>query len=485
MMMASPLCILALATIADAGVLPAPAAERPLYYDRLITREDLAGRALRELELMRATVLYRLGRPVPIVKGWLHYYLPTYLPGGYRALWKNETGARVPLPVDRQNAAFLSAYENDLPAPELEGRLDAIVAKHRYAGPPRRDELGFRAFSTDGRSALLTDRSSAMLVEIATGRPIARWHSGKGTSDPGMPKVTFFDQSGSDPPSLFLERGEGAKVVAGLTKNGRWRRSLAVSSDGRRLLAGMATEDDPKTGEGVDVDLHIVVVDLRSGKTLLRLPTEGACYHFLPDSQHVIVGQSGVLTDWSLDSGKPVWKVPLPPGPDYVGAPECVSLEPAPDGKSVFLNSSVIDVDSGRTLQTLPLGFFPEAVTFSPDSGRIVVAGSVEGGTHSHETSPTIWDAKRGVKLHSLSITNADVAQFDGGLAWSPDGHRVLVGGVKGPLLFDAGSGEAIPAFAGHERWWDFDEEVEAWLLARRLGRQIPALRSVDFQVDF
>ena len=466
-------------------MLPAPAADRPLYYDRLITREDLAGRTLRELELMRAAVLYRLGRPVAIVKGWLHYYLPTYLPGGYRALWKNETGARIPQPVDRQNAAFLFAYENDLPVPELERRLDAIVAKHEHAGPPRRDDLRFRAFTTDGRSALLTDRSSATLVEIATGRLVARWQTGKRASDPGMPQVTFFDQSGSDPPSKLLEKGEGSRVVTRLTKNGRWGRSLAVSPDGRRLLAGLATEDDRRTGESLDVDLHLVVVDLRSGKTLLRLPTEGACSRFLPDSQHVIVGEQGVLTNWSLDSGKPVWRAPLPPGPSYVGAPECFSLEPAPNGKSVFLNSSVIDADSGRTLKTLPLGFFPAAAAFSPDSGRIVVAGSVEGGTSSHETSPSIWDAKRGVKLQSLSITNADVAQFDGALAWSPDGRSVLVGAVKGPLLFDAGSGDVIPAFAGHERWWDFDEEVDAWLLARKLGRQIPALHALDLQVDF
>jgi hypothetical protein len=133
----------------------------------------------------------------------------------------------------------------------------------------------------------------------------------------------------------------------------------------------------------------------------------------------------------------------------------------------------------------LPLGVFPERAAFSPDSERLVVSGSAEGGVTASRSSPSIWDARRGVELRPLAITNGDVAQFDPGLAWSPDGRFVLLVSVKGPMLFDAESGQAIPAFEGHERWAILDEQVEAWLLARRLGRKIPALRPLGFDVDF
>jgi hypothetical protein len=479
--------VLAMAMFADAGVLPA-AVDRPLYYDRLIAHDDLAGRTLRELELMRAAVLYRLGRPVPIVKGWLHYYLPTYLPGGYRALWKDKAAAGVPSPVDRQNAAFLSAYEKELPPSELEGRLDAMVARHRYAGPPRRDEYRFRAFSFDGRSALFANRSSAMLVEVPTGAPIAQWNIDKGAIAPELSKVPFFKQSGSEPPADVLEKDGGAKLVARLTENGRLHRHLLLSPDGLRLLAGPATRDDPETGESRDEDPNIVVVDLRSKRTILRVHAQDACYwcyRFLPDGRRLIVAELGVVTVWDLDSAKPLWHAPQPPGPTYPGAPDFLLVEPASNGKSVFVNSALIDADTGRLRKTLPLGLLPTGAVFSPDSERILVAGTGEGDVMSAHDSPSIWDAKRGVKLTALSITNVELAQLDGALAWTPDGRSVLVVGVRGPMLFDAKSGHAIAAFEGHERWWDFDEQVEAWLLSRRLGRQIPALGKVDFQVEF
>ena len=218
---------------------------------------------------------------------------------------------------------------------------------------------------------------------------------------------------------------------------------------------------------------------------MLRIHGEGGCHRWLPDSRRLIVAESRVVTAWDVESGKQVWSVPQPTGASYIGAPACLALEPAPNGKLLFLDSALIDTDTGRALKTLPLGPFPTHAVFAPDSERIVIAGAAEGGAASTHTTPSIWDAKTGRKLRTLSITNGELAQFDGALAWSPDGRSVLVIGNKGPLLFDAESGQRISAFAGHERWWDLDEEVEAWLLAQRLGRQIPALRDAGFDVAF
>jgi len=477
--------ILAFASIADAGIQSPPAGERPVHYNRVVTRDDLAGRTLRELELMRAIALHHSRQPAPVAKGWLRYYLPTYLPGGWRDVRKGEAGGSILPSVERQNAAFIAAYEKSLPLPELARRLDEIVARHRYAGRPRRDEFRFEAFSSDGHLALLSNHAGAILVEVSTGKVTSRWRTGADAGVRDAARVTFFGQSGSTPPPDVLKQGDGPKVVALLTKNGRWHRQLSLSPDGRRLLAGPASAEDRRTGESVDVELDIVVVDLNSRKEMLRVHGEGECHRWLPDSKRLIVAEARVVTASDLDSGKQLWSVPQPTGASYYGAPDCLSLESAPDGKLLFLDSAVIDADTGRTLKTLPLGALPTLAAFAPDSERILVAGAAGGGDASTRTSPAIWDAKTGSKLRTLSVTNGELAQFDSALAWSPDGRSVLVIGKKGPLLFDAESGQPISAFAGHERWWDLDEKVEAWLLARRLGRQIPALRDNDFDVAF
>jgi hypothetical protein len=338
-------CLLALATIAEAGV--ASAADRPMHYARAITREDLVERTLRELELMRSIALYYAGVKVPVVKGWLHYYLPTYLPGGGRDVLRGESPTKVSPSVERQNAAFIASYEKGLPASEQAQRLEAILAKHRYAGSPRGHDFAFRAFSADGHAALLTNGSTAMLVEVPTGRPITEWKTGKGTSPPEAAQIAFFDRSGSDPPSKFPEKGSDARPLAELTQDGRWERLITPSPDGRWLVAGPADETEPETGESAEMDSHVVVVDRRSGDEILRV--EADCYRLLPDSRHLVATEGKVAKAWDLSSGKPIWCVPLPPGPTYAGAPVCVALEAAPNGKLLFLNSAILAADTGRS----------------------------------------------------------------------------------------------------------------------------------------
>jgi hypothetical protein len=459
-----------LAKVVSSGFPSPPPADWAQTFDRALTRADVEGRTLRELELMRATVRWRMGQAVPVTKGWFGYYLPSYL-----------RGPRTSSPFDRQNAAFLAAYEKALPVAELQRRLETIVAKHRYAAS-RHDNFRFRAFSEDGRVALLVNRSKAMLVDVATGRPSTEWTIGKGAGSRQAPEVTFFTRAGSEPPPDLLERGDAGKQVARVTERGRLTRQLLLSPDARLLLAGPATRDDPKTGESVDDDPNLMVVDLPSGKTLLRVHAEDACYacyRFL-DARRVVLAERGVASVWDVDSGQRVWSAPQPPGPSYSGAPDLLFVAPAPDGKAVLVNNAVIDADTGRTRSTLPLGFVPTDAVFSPDSKRILVAGRADQSS-GPQTSPSIWDAERGVELGALSMMNTELGPFDGALAWAPDGRSVLVVGRRGPRLFDAERGQAIAAFEGHERWWDFDEVVEAWLLAKRLGRPIPALRDDHF----
>lgn len=89
-MMATALGFLALAVVADVGTQPPGAIELPPYFDRAITHADLEGRSLRDLELMRDVLLYRMGEPV--LKGWLSYDLPA-APGFLRTATRRASRA--------------------------------------------------------------------------------------------------------------------------------------------------------------------------------------------------------------------------------------------------------------------------------------------------------------------------------------------------------------------------------------------------------
>ena len=121
---------------------------------------------------------------------------------------------------------------------------------------------------------------------------------------------------------------------------------------------------------------------------------------------------------------------------------------PSPVGKVAYLDGVLIDVDTGATMKTLPIGVVPTRVVFSPDGRRIFVAGAAEGGPKSRRTSPSIWDVASGAELTKLGATN-DLGWLDSAVAWSADGRSVLLLNGRGRAVFDAVSGRRIPRFHG------------------------------------
>ena len=88
--------------------------DRPLYYTRQITPDDLEGRTLRELSLMRNTIYARAGNKFR--KKWLNDYfsaLPWYHP-----LDKMDESKLTAL--DKKNAEIIADYDAALPRAELE-----------------------------------------------------------------------------------------------------------------------------------------------------------------------------------------------------------------------------------------------------------------------------------------------------------------------------------------------------------------------------
>ena len=65
--------------------------------------------------------------------------------------------------------------------------------------------------------------------------------------------------------------------------------------------------------------------------------------------------------------------------------------------------------------------------------------------------------------------------------------------GDRGPTLWDLASGRAIAGvgatagngpdvLAGHETWWNRDEQIEAVLLSRAVGRKLEQFAALDFE---
>ncbi|MFO0549576.1 MAG: YARHG domain-containing protein [Polyangiaceae bacterium] len=99
----------------------APAApERPLYYDREITQEDLAGRTLRELALLRNTIFARQGNVFR--RPWLAAYFKA------QPWYKPSDKPTAPSKLDEANAKVIAAYDAAIATDELEKRVTTITA---------------------------------------------------------------------------------------------------------------------------------------------------------------------------------------------------------------------------------------------------------------------------------------------------------------------------------------------------------------------
>jgi hypothetical protein len=94
----------------------------PYYPDHVLTREELQGKSLRELDLMRNTIYARAGNVFR--KAWLRDHFkkqPWYTPTGLDRSKLSE--------MDKQNAATIGGYTATIPRDELMERLKALNAK--------------------------------------------------------------------------------------------------------------------------------------------------------------------------------------------------------------------------------------------------------------------------------------------------------------------------------------------------------------------
>lgn len=441
----------------------ASAPARPLTYDRPITQADVAGRSLRELAILRNTIFARHGQPFR--KLWLHEYFS-------KQPWYKATGVvdpRTLSPVDQQNADFLSRYEIAIPRAELERRLQPILAKHRnqVGTPPSPHAV---SWANNGNTVLFAVGGSVRAFDVASGRLVGNASAGDDVGAlslvPGQLRAVVFEQTGSVV-TIDLSAPDGKNVASAPSLAGTWFRYGVISPNGRRLLLGPAYDREDENDPAV-VEAHVVAVDVASGKVLVSREVtedERQCLAITDNGDRALIGVSNRLTLWDLTSGKPLWKQPRK---------KDESCFVSPDGRYVLANNVLLDGRSGAVEHKLELGPFElqsDVVAFSPSGDRVLVGGN------GHDGRPflVLLGTGNGRRIRALGAASTVSA-----IAWSPDGKRALTFGAEGLAIWDIETGHRNPALPGHVPWVDHDEAIEALLLSRALGRDLPGVGGID-----
>jgi WD40 repeat protein len=234
---------------------------------------------------------------------------------------------------------------------------------------------------------------------------------------------------------------------------GEWIR-VYFSPDGTRLFAGPLAD-------------QAEVLDASTGNSLCRLagvpkaipvrgggiPAEQAQFAFSPDGKRIVssgafVARALVANVWDAEKGGPpqleLKKLTGSPGGFVSFSPDGSRIL---TGASIGTTAQVWDASTGDSLFTLRerqgpavVGFTDrgwaageQGVAYSPDGTRIVTAG-VQLGVHE----ATVWDARTGAELLALTgHTNMVLC-----VAFSPDGTRIITGSEDGTAkVWDARTG--------------------------------------------
>jgi WD40 repeat protein len=105
--------------------------------------------------------------------------------------------------------------------------------------------------------------------------------------------------------------------------------------------------------------------------------------------------------------------------------------------------AKVWDVKTGKNMLTIKTGhYWVEAVTYSPDSSKLVTTGG-------YEKNPiNIWDANTGELLNSLKQDNWATC-----LAWTSDGKKLISGSFGLIRIFDTATWQQTAVLEGHTRY--------------------------------
>lgn len=282
---------------------------------------------------------------------------------------------------------------------------DLKTGRQVWAAPAPYSHIRF-AFSRDGQQLLLADQnhSEMKLWDTATGKEIKTFPGGQ-----SVVRSVVFSADGS---SIAAGAADGSITV--------WDTATA-----RRLhllpaqLAVMAVAFTSPGGLLAGDPQGLVLWDVSSAKALKRISDRPVTnITSSPDGSWLAANPDYQLEVWNARTWQPATLAPAANARTFYAA-FGGTQPPAVEISDPAVSWSRISDDSQKRIVWRSL--YPLAI--SPD-GKLLATSFMRGG------DVTIWDARTGAKLRTISTSNLGVNC----LTFSPDGRWLLTGGQMTPI---------------------------------------------------
>jgi WD40 repeat protein len=233
--------------------------------------------------------------------------------------------------------------------------------------------------------------------------------------------------AGGDSNTLRLYEVKTGALVRELTGHGHWIGHALFTPDGKQVLS-------------FSFDRTLRLWDVGTGKELRRFeqhPDGISSMDLTPDGKWAVTGRGdGTLRLWEFPSAKEVRK--------FEGHPGACTGSFTPDGKQILSSCDrtlhLWDAATGRKLRMF------DGHT-APVYGVFVLPGGKQALSYSVDQTARVWDLATGKEVNRINVgpSISDIR----GLALSPDGKRILVGGARSNevRLLELATGREIHRF--------------------------------------